>query len=126
MATMINGHMLTHAETRALDEVQDWLRLFGSDSGSSPNTSPLGDGRWTPITEIFPQRNARANSRRQTVRRLHRKGILAACEIAFYGGCVKAVPFARVGDAERAAERQSLAESARLAAEARASRKEDH
>jgi hypothetical protein len=98
---IINGYSLTEAEDRTVNALQDWLRLNGGDTSSEPSTSPRGDGRWVPLTEIFRQGSNRTNALRQTVRRLHSKGILRAYEIAFFGGCVKGVPRDRVAEIER-------------------------
>lgn len=38
---------------------------------------------------------------RRTICRLHDKGVLSAYEIAYYGGCVKAVPAEDVIEVER-------------------------
>ena len=101
--TVINGHTLSSAELSVLDAVQDYMRKYGGDRFASPNTSPAGDGRWVQVLEIFPRYpdggskgGSRSNADRQTVRRLHRLGVLKACEIAYYGDCVKLVPFRQV------------------------------
>lgn len=111
---MVNGHTLTDAERLAVNHVQDWLRSFGGDSCTEPNCSPVGNGRWVPLTDIFPRRPgrgmpglagsaaARTNAMRQAIRRLHEKGVLLAYEIAYYGDCVKAVRAEQVAEVEKA------------------------
>lgn len=112
MTTYAAGHKLTAAEQKAAHFVQDFLLEHGEDSQKSSSTSPKGDGRWAQLTEIFPRRPgrgmpglagsaaARTNAMRQAVRRLHEFGVLRVFEIAFYGDCVKAVPFEQVEAAE--------------------------
>lgn len=120
----VNGHTLTNAERLAVNRLQDWLRENGGDSNTEPNCSPVGDGRWVPLLEVFPRYpdgwfkgGSRSNAQRQAIRRLHQKGVLLAYEIAFYGECVKAVRAEKVAEVERAiaamtpAERESLAHS---------------
>ena len=101
--TVINGHTLSSAELSVLDAVQDYMRKYGGDRFASPNTSPAGDGRWVQVLEIFPRYpdggskgGSRSNAHRQTVRRLHVLGVLKACEIAYYGDCVKLAPIERI------------------------------
>jgi len=111
MTTTINGHTLSAAELVALDEVLRSLKDYGGDSYADiPNVSPRGDGRWVPLLEIFPRYEpgsyrggSRSNARRQAVRRLSKLGVLWACEVAYYGDCVKAVPLECVRAEEEAA-----------------------
>jgi hypothetical protein len=91
---------LTAAEDRVANAIQDYLLAHGGDSTTEPSTSPTGDGRWVPLTEIFP-RNAQGNADRQTALRLHTQGLLRSREIACFGGCVKAVPAERVPEVEQ-------------------------
>ena len=88
----IAGHNLTLAETQTLNILQDYLRRNSGDSQWSSSTSPRGDGREVPISEIFGHRNNQDNAKRQTVVRLHKLGVLRACEIEFRNGMLKGVP----------------------------------
>ena len=92
MATTIAGHKLTPQQRAVLDALLDYLRAWGGDSHMGPNTSPKGDGRWVPLTEIFPARNNQDNGKRRIASRLAALGVLKACEIDFQGNCVKGVP----------------------------------
>lgn len=99
MRATIAGHTLTKSELAVLDAILDYLRLHGGDSHMGPNTSPKGDGQWVRLCEIFPERRGRRTSL-AAVGRLHGLGVLAACEVAYYGGCAKAVPYRRVRHVE--------------------------
>jgi hypothetical protein len=89
MATFIAGHKLTNQQRTVLDVVLDYLRQHSGDSQMGPNTSPKGDGRWVPVTEIFPARNNHHNALRRVTRRLAVMGVLAACEVSWKDGTVR-------------------------------------
>lgn len=92
MTTTIAGCRLTDQQRTVLDCVIDHVRRLGGDSAFDTTTSPKGDGRWVPLLDIFPARNAHHNGLRRVVNGLHRKGILAACELKLFCGCIKAIP----------------------------------
>lgn len=81
--TYIAGHKLTNHQRKILDVILDYLRKHGDDSHLGPHTSPKGDGRWIPVTLIVPHGIS-------VIAELSH--LLAACEVAYHHGCVKAVP----------------------------------
>lgn len=85
----INGHTLTGVQRETLHAIQDYMRLNAGDSHWGPNTSPKGDGRWVPCTEIFSARTNRDSARRRTASRLADMGVLKACEIVMWRGLFK-------------------------------------
>lgn len=89
MSTTISGHDLSKAERRTLGEVLDYMRRNSGDTGISPTTSPLGNGREVPFDEIFPGHNNQNNARKATIRRLDEKGVLKACELELDHGMFK-------------------------------------
>jgi hypothetical protein len=93
MTTMIAGHKLSNAERRILDAVIDYMRDHAGDSGWGPHTSPTGDGRFVPISEIFPERSATGSANRRTARRLSRLGVLSACEIIYRDDAFQGRPY---------------------------------
>ena len=106
MPTFINGRKLTKSEVRVLDAIRDYLAKHSGDTGMQPGYSPMGNGRWVPLLEIFPRGNA-GTADRHTAQRLAVLGILHVCEVAYFGDNVKAVPSERV-KAEEAAARSPL------------------
>lgn len=81
MSTTINGHTLTNAERRVLNEVTDYMRRNAGDSRYSETTSPKGDGRDVPVDEIYGGHSNLLTADRRTLRRLSESGVLRACEI---------------------------------------------
>ena len=90
MSTIIAGHNLTPQQVTVLDLVLLHLRQHGGDFQLNHSTSPKGDGRWVPVLEIFPARDNHHNGLRRIVASLARKGVLAACEVTYRDGAVKA------------------------------------
>jgi hypothetical protein len=88
----ILGHNLSWAEFEVLNAVQDYLRKNSGDSHWSASTSPKGDGRQVPVSEIFGARSNQDNARRRTLSRLAEIGILRVCEIQYEGGMLKGIP----------------------------------
>ena len=97
----ILGHDLTWAEFDVLNAVQDYLRKHAGDSAWSNSTSPRGDGREVPVSEIFGARNNQDNARRRTLQRLHELGILRVAEIQYLNGMLKGVPYETLSHAAR-------------------------
>ena len=92
MSSYIGGVKLTDAQDRVLNAVLDYVRLYGGDTADLKTQSPVGDGRWLPLTDIFPARNNVDNGLRRAATRLARLGVLAACEVSFRDGLLKAEP----------------------------------
>jgi hypothetical protein len=89
---IICGHTLTRTETLLINAIQDYMRQHSGDSFWTANTSPKGDGRLVPVTEIFGERNNADNARRRRVARLAELGILGACEIEYFDGQLRGKP----------------------------------
>ena len=94
----VAGHELTEAERRTLDATIGYMRQYSGDSWVGPSTSPKGDGRDVPVTEIFSVRSNQGSASRRTLKRLADLGVLKACEMALDRGCLRYVPFAEVRD----------------------------
>jgi len=87
----IAGHSMTNRETEVLDAIVNYLRKNSGDSSTGENTSPSGDGRFIPLTEIFQRTNIGTSSRRIAYR-LDALGVLRACEISLIRGTVRLEP----------------------------------
>jgi hypothetical protein len=92
MSHTINGHTLTDREVRTLNCLQDYLRKYAGDTWASPSTSPKGDGRTVPLSEIFGTGPGR-RSCVEICQWLQDLGVLRACEISLLNGGAKLVPF---------------------------------
>jgi hypothetical protein len=75
-----------------------------------------------PLLEVFPRYpggkhkgGAQSSAQRQAIRRIHDRGELAALEVAYYGGCVKAVRYELVAEAEQTIAAMTPAERELLA-----------
>jgi hypothetical protein len=103
MTTTIADHRLTAAEIRTLDEMREYLHRHGGDSVTDPNSSPMGDGRWVPLLEIFPRRSNQGTASRRTAHRLYEAGVLSACEIGWRNFEVKLTPWLSAPSSSRPA-----------------------
>jgi len=103
MSTTINNHRLSSRQVEVLDFLSRYLGKNAGDSGVSNTTSPNGDGRWVPITEIFPGRTNQDNGNRRITNRLAAWGVLAACEICCMGGCLKLMPVEKMASEMKSA-----------------------
>lgn len=90
---------MTEAQKRSVCLLQDWLHANAGDS-APPNCSPVGDGRWVSLWDVFGRGNA-ATAHRRNIGRAWHSGDLRRYEIALVDGTAKLVRYDLVREAER-------------------------